>query len=389
MKAVWHALGLLCLVTALCLVAWIGASALPAQAESCGDVIGDGGFETGGVWQLGTTPVPPEYVTSTKHTGARSLALGITQGANASSYSSAKQSVLIPAGATEARLSFWFYAAVGAQAGADKMQLLLLNPDDTTLAVLWTSSSNNPTWSPMTHDVAPWRGRTVQVYFNVINDGAGGTTGMFLDDVSLTVCPDAVLAAATALPTAPDAPQGSTDPEPSTTPSVPPAYPAETPAAAAETPVLIFFTPESDPASSQEDPLALAPDPETAATADPTSGSGTPALIFFTPTTDPALPGTAQSASQPDSITPGILVGSGAATPAAQLTRVSLPVTPPWTTMPRPTRVTVAPRPTSGTPAPRAPGEAPFAQWPKGWWFAVGAVFAIILAAGLFARRSG
>jgi hypothetical protein len=363
----------------LCLVAWVGRSALPARAESCGNVIGDGGFETGGAWQLGATPVPPEYVTDTKHSGARSLALGITQGANAASYSSAKQSVTIPAGATEARLSFWFYATVGAQAGADKMQLVLLNPDGTTLTVLWTSSSNNPVWSQLTHDVTPWRGRTVQVYFNVINDGAGGATGMFLDDVSLAVCTDTLLATVTPPPTAPDAPQGSTDPLPSSTPFAPPAYPAETPAAAGETPALIFFTPESNP--------ALAPDP--VATVDPTPVSGTPALIFFTPTADPALAGTDPGVSKLDSGTPGIPVGSGAATPAAQLTRVSLPVTPPWTTMPRPTRLTVAPRATPGTPAPRAPGEAPFTQWPKGWWFAVGAVFAIILAAGLFARRSG
>jgi len=389
MKAVWREPGLLCLVTALCLVAWIGRSALPAKAENCGDLIGDGGFETGGAWQLGATPVPPEYVTHTKHTGARSLALGITQGANATSYSSARQSVTIPAGATEARLSFWYYAAVGAQAGADKMQLLLLNPDGTTLAVLWTSSSNNPAWSQLTHDVAPWRGRTVQVYFNVINDGAGGTTGMFLDDVSLAVCPDTASAAATALPTTADALQGSTDPSPSATPSVPADYLAETPAAPGETPSLIFFTPESDPAFAQEDPQALAPASETGSTVDPTPDSGTPALIFFTPTADPALPRTAPDASRLDSGTPGIPGGSGAATPASQLTRVSLPVTPPWTTMPRPTRVTVAPRAISGATVPQVPAEAPFTKWPKGWWFAVGAVFAIILAAGLFARRSG
>jgi hypothetical protein len=278
---------------------------------------------------------------------------------------------------------------VGAQAGADKMQLLLLNPDGTTLAVLWTSSSNNPAWSQLTYDVTPWRGRTVQVYFNVINDGAGGTTGMFLDDVSLAVCPGSVPATATVLPAVSDAPWDSTDPAPTTTPSAPEDDPAKTPAAAGETPAMILFTPESDPAFSQEDPQALETDPGAATTLDPTPDSGTSALIFFTPTADPALPGTAPSASQLDPGTPGIPVGGGDATPASQLTRVSIPVTPPWTMMPKSTRVTVAPRSLSGTPVPRAPGEAPFAKWPKGWWFAVGAVFAMILAAGLFARRPG
>jgi hypothetical protein len=380
MKAVWHELGQFCLVTALCLVAWIGPPALPAKAESCGDVIADGGFETGGVWQLGATPVPPEYVTHTKHTGARSLALGIAQGANAASYSSAKQIVMIPSGASEAKLSFWFYAAVGAQAGADKMQLLLLNPDGTTLAVLWTSSSNNPAWSQLTYDVTPWRGQTVQVYFNVINDGSGDTTGIFLDDVSLAVCPGPVLATATGLTAVSDAPQGSTDPVPTTIPSASTDNAEETPEAAGQTPAMIFFTPESDPAFSQADSRPIATDSEAAATVDPSPGSGTPDLVFFTPTANPALAGADSNAPQLDSGTPG--------TPA-EITRISLPVTPSWTALPRPTRVTIAPRATSGTSAPPAPSEAPFAQWPKGWWFAVGAVFAIILAAGLVARRTG
>ena len=40
----------------------------------------------------------------------------------------------------------------------------------------------------MSFDLSPWRGQTVQLYFNVYNDGVGGTAAMFLDDVSLTAC---------------------------------------------------------------------------------------------------------------------------------------------------------------------------------------------------------
>jgi hypothetical protein len=188
MKAEWRSLGRLCSVTVLCLVGWFGPSALPVKADSCSELIVDGGFETGGAWQLGADPVPPEYVTDPVHAGARSLALGITQGANVSTYSSARQTVAIPADAAGARLSFWFTAVVGESPGADKMQLLLLNPDDTVLAILWTSGSGSPDWSQLTYDVTPWRGRPVQVYFNVINDGAGGTAAMVLDDVALAVC---------------------------------------------------------------------------------------------------------------------------------------------------------------------------------------------------------
>ena len=40
----------------------------------------------------------------------------------------------------------------------------------------------------MSFDLSQWRGQTVQVYFNVYNDGLGGTAAMFLDDVSLATC---------------------------------------------------------------------------------------------------------------------------------------------------------------------------------------------------------
>jgi hypothetical protein len=380
MKAAWQGLGRLCLAAVICLAVRNGLPAHPASAESCAEAIADGGFETGGAWQLGATPVPPEYVTYTRHAGARSLALGITQGANAQSYSSAKQLVSIPAGATQAGLSFWMYAVVGAQAGADKMQLLLLDPAGATLAVIWTSSSDNPTWSQLTYDVTQWRGQSVQVYFNVINDGTGGATGMFLDDVSLLVCPDSALAAATVLPVASVADAFSADPPPGMTPSTTPDEPLETPAPVIETPAAIFFTPEDnvDSEYSQAGMQALQTDPATPGAAETLDSSETPALVFFTPTADSVLSPTAPHASQ-----------AGAGTAVQQLTRVSLMVTPAGTLAARPTRVAAAPLATRGTAAPQAPIDAPFAQWPKGWWFAVGAIFAIILAAGLFARRSG
>jgi hypothetical protein len=380
MKAVWQGLGRLCLTAVMCLAARNGLPALPASAESCAEAIADGGFETGGAWQPGSTPFPPEYVTYTSHTGARSLVLGIMQGANASSYSSAKQLVTIPVGATRATLSFWVYAVVGDQPGADKMQLLLLDPAGATLAVIWTSSSNNPTWSQLTYDVTQWRGQSVQVYFNVINDGAGGTTGMFLDDVSLAVCPDSSLAAATAQPAAAVADEDWSDSPPSATPSTSPAEPLETPAPVVETPAAVFFTREVDVDSelSQAGLQALQIEPVTPAASESSPSSGTPAMVFFTPTPDSGLSPTALHASQ-----------AGAGTAEQQLTRVSLMVTPAGTLTLRPTRGTAVPLATRGTLASQAPKEAPFAQWPKGWWFAVGAVFAIILAAGLIARRSG
>jgi hypothetical protein len=377
MTAGWQGVGRLLLVTAICLFAWIGSSALPANGESCTELVADGGFEADGAWEFGATPVQPEYVTYTSHTDAQSLKLGIPEGANANSYSSARQFVTLPAGTTQATLSFWVYAVVGADAGADKMQSLLLDSQGDTLAVIWTSSSNDPAWRQLTYDVTQWRGQTVQLYFNAYNDGTGGTTGMFLDDVSLVVCPDAAQAADTVQPVPSSA-----------IPSASPAGSAEIAAPAVETPALIFLTPGVDvePDYSPEG-IQTVPAPQEIAPGEAAAPSSEtpPALVFFTPTA-----GAGSSAGTPNSAQGGSeaegAVAVGEASP--QITVVSLVVTPTWTPAPRPTRITAAPLATRGASASGAPpGDGPFTQWPKGWWFAVGAVFAIILAAGLFARR--
>ncbi|MCU0503697.1 MAG: hypothetical protein MUC51_18410, partial [Anaerolineae bacterium] len=44
-------------------------------------------------------------------------------------------------------------------------------------------------WSPLTFDLTPYRGRTIQVRFGVYNDGNGQSTSLYLDDVSLDACP--------------------------------------------------------------------------------------------------------------------------------------------------------------------------------------------------------
>jgi hypothetical protein len=162
--------------------------------------------------------------------------------------------------------------------------------------------------------------------------------------------------------------------------------PSETPAPGVETPALIFFTPTVTSEPSQEGVQAVATSSADSASGDSSPSVEPPALVFFTPTTDPAASGTAMNSPQTAT---GVLAAGGAGTPTPQLTRVSILVTPPWTSAPRPTRLAITPDATGGTDVPPAASEAPFAQWPKGWWFAVGAVIiviAIVLAGGLLAR---
>lgn len=173
------------------LIVGLGGPLPSAHAQAgCVELLKDGGFEMGDVWVLGVTPLTPEYVTYARHGGERSLALGITRGGNRQGYSSAQQMASLPASASKITLTFWFYALTEGYATGDKMELVLLAADGkTVLDKPWSTRNDSRVWNQLTFDLTRWRGRTLIVYFNVYNDGQGGTAGLFLDDVSMTSCP--------------------------------------------------------------------------------------------------------------------------------------------------------------------------------------------------------
>ncbi len=188
-----------------------------AYAQTCSELIVDGGFEAGGAWQLGPSPVTPQYVTYASHAGNQSLVLGITSGANIESFSSARQTVTLPAGAAQITLSFWAYAMADSPATTDYMEVVLLNATGTTiLNKPWQSHNDSRLWNRYAFDLTAWRGQTVQVYFNVYNDGLGGRAAMFLDDVSLQSCTGPV---STGTPTGTITPTGVVTAPPTLTPT--------------------------------------------------------------------------------------------------------------------------------------------------------------------------
>jgi hypothetical protein len=196
MKQPWRVFGMVSLTVTICLAAMLGGRAPSAQAQgTCVELAQNGGFENDAAWLLGTAPQMPEYVTYARHSGNRSLALGITKGASQKSYSSARQTVTIPLSANTVALSFWFNAMMADPIRGQFVELVLLAPNGTVLDKPWHSQNDSRTWNQMSFDLSRWRGRTLQIYFNVYNDGLGGTAGMFLDDVSLVACSNGTPAA--------------------------------------------------------------------------------------------------------------------------------------------------------------------------------------------------
>ena len=153
-----------------------------------GNLIVNGDFETGGGWIFGYTPRPGNYAAEVVHSGARSARLGIVGGSDAYSYSSVWQAVAIPAGTRRATLTYWVYPISQDTFPRDLQMVLVLNEQFRVLNYADRSLSNAQQWTQRSYDMTRYAGRTVQVYFGVLNQGrTGRPSAMYVDDVALTV----------------------------------------------------------------------------------------------------------------------------------------------------------------------------------------------------------
>ncbi len=178
---------------------------------SCLNIIQNGGFEYNGVWEIPQTAWPAAYVNTRSHTGSRSMRIGIVNPANnVFSYSSARQEVTIDADADSATLRFWLYTMVAGDGAsspdqtqlppptmgqtlasvnlASDWQYVLILQDDEIIGTLLWQLRDDRQWTYHEFDLMDYAGQTIKLHFGVFNDGSGGVTAMFLDDVALEVC---------------------------------------------------------------------------------------------------------------------------------------------------------------------------------------------------------
>lgn len=169
---------------------------VPGVPPGCVDLIINGGFELDSAWQFGDSPVPPQYVGNPRYAGMRSMQLGNPPNyrPDAHSFSSVRQLITIPSSVTTAELRWWHFFRTeepvndSVAIGADRQEVILLNPDLSTKEVLQRVRRNEGGFSEEVRDLTPFRGQTLHVYFNVFNDGVGGRTWMNLDNVQLFGC---------------------------------------------------------------------------------------------------------------------------------------------------------------------------------------------------------
>ena len=178
---------------------------------SCAEGIANGGFEDDGDWLILGTPYPAAYTTTITHSGVRSMRAGIVEpGDNVYSYSSFRQTVSVPTDTVGATLRFWLYPVSGDPLGtlrhpvwplaasiedaalAGDLQYVIVIDEDDVISWLVSQRTNDQEWTLYELDVGSYAGQTVKLQFGAYNDGEGGVTAMYVDDVSLEVCPAVV-----------------------------------------------------------------------------------------------------------------------------------------------------------------------------------------------------
>jgi hypothetical protein len=182
---------------------------------ACTDVMVNGGFESDTGWVFPATPFTAGYSTDLFHTGVRSARTGILKASqNIYSYSSARtQEITIPSDATSVNLRLWLYpisseppsavvqdVPVGMKAdsialASDSQYVLVLKPgasgnleDDTVLKNLLGVRRNTQAWTFYDFNLTEFAGKTIKIQAGTYNDGFGGVTAMYVDDVTLEVC---------------------------------------------------------------------------------------------------------------------------------------------------------------------------------------------------------
>jgi hypothetical protein len=152
-----------------------------------GELLLNGGFETDEGWVFGDTPIRGDYDTAIKLGGNRAARLGAVTGPDIFSFSSVWQQVTIPAEASQVTLRANIYPVSQDQPGGDVQQIMILNERFRVLRTLSKGLSNGQSWEPVSYDLSDLRGRTIYIYFSVVNLGrTGRLSAMYVDDVSLT-----------------------------------------------------------------------------------------------------------------------------------------------------------------------------------------------------------
>lgn len=161
---------------------------LGTQSAPCvANTLSNGGFESGTLdcWTVGGA-LSPLLSTSQSHGGSFSAQLGASGLPEPNGDSWLYQTVTIPQGAKSPVLSFWYWPWTQDTIDYDWQEAQIRDRSGQKLAQIFKVASDTQAWTHVNFDLTPYIGQTIQLYFNVHEDGADYLTDMYLDDVAIT-----------------------------------------------------------------------------------------------------------------------------------------------------------------------------------------------------------
>lgn len=186
----------------------VGSTPTPTPTPPpASQAIRNGGFEVDGGWTIYETASPARLTGDLYRSGARALQTGIkATEANVYTYSSAEQAFVVPAGG--GILHYWYRADIA----AGDHGYVLLQPQGLSWQLLLIVKQDVAGWTEAVTDLTAYAGQRVTLRFGTYNDGRGGVSACYVDDVSLDE--KAVSVMPTPEPTATPSPTPSPTPTP-------------------------------------------------------------------------------------------------------------------------------------------------------------------------------
>ena len=200
-----------------------------ASDDGCVEILVNGDMEGYAGWTIHQG----EYSADQYLSPARSAFLGILDGGNAHTESMMHQDIDIPAG-NHLALSWHMRPSSAPFDSEDLQQVSVRDSQFTTLRRVWSGVRADEAWMSCSFDLSEFLDQPINLYFGVRNDGDGGKTAMYVDDVSLKVCQSPPVTLNGCLPSTPTpTPTATLTPTPSPTPTLTPT--------ATPTQVMIYF----------------------------------------------------------------------------------------------------------------------------------------------------
>lgn len=177
---------------------------------ACYQEFANSDMETDTAWVIPVTEYTAGYTAAWSNNGARSMRTGIAiPEDNRYSYSPFRQTSIIPVNAARVTLDYWmfpvsteatsiavpeepqlwsFFEEIGSTLAGDVQYLLILNQYNQIVEQIMWERTNSQVWENRIVDLTRYAGWIIKPHFGTYNDGLGGFTTNYVDDVYLEIC---------------------------------------------------------------------------------------------------------------------------------------------------------------------------------------------------------